>query len=95
MAKVTLAPQFLAISGTICKNMNGNKIIAKTYKRNGKAETRMYTMKRPVRKRKPSKLELSARTLFVQRQAYVQQLRRSGDKRLLKDLWAEAKERFK
>ena len=38
--KLTLAPGFVSASGTFAKYKNGDKIILKTYNRNGKPETR-------------------------------------------------------
>ena len=87
MAKVNIMAGIQSISGKM-----GNMVF-RTFKRaNGKTETRAYRYTKRERRTKISKAEQGARNLFSQRQAYVQNLRQSGDNRSLKELWKEAKE---
>ena len=96
--KVELAAGIDSISGK-CGNM-----IFKTYKRpNGKKETRAYFNpyrrssweKVNPRKTPPSKAEIKARSLFVRRQAYVQELLASGRYHDKKEAWKIAKNEIK
>lgn len=90
--KLTLAPGFVSASGTFAKYKNGDKIILKTYNRNGKPETRAYAIKKHERTTKLSAAEMAARELFTRRQAFVQELFASGQCTSKADAWKKAKE---
>ena len=90
MARVKMMAGIGSISGKV------GDMVFKTYRRrDGKSETRIYRYKKPQSRRSISKNEINARYLFSKRQAYVNNLLRSGDKRTKKELWKEAKEQIK
>lgn len=74
--KVTLMPGIESISGSMKGAMGKRTVFITRTKPDGKKETHMYLRKADdyQRKNPPSQNELAARSLFMRRQALVQQL---------------------
>ena len=92
---VQLIPGIQSISGSF-KTAGGKRVVFATRKAHTtsrKPSTRMYIRPDNAYQRKTpvSASEMHAREIFAKRQAYVRNLRASGDKRSLKELWGEAK----
>jgi len=86
----------VSASGTLCKNKNGSRIVVMTRKAPSTNPCKMRMYIRPAssyqRATPISEKERQARNLFVQRQAYVQQLLASGKCKTKADAWKIAKQ---
>ena len=91
--KVTLIPGISAASGTLCKTKNA-RIILTTRKAPSTNPNKVHMYIRSAesykRKTQPSENEQRCRTLFVRRQAYVQELLASGAYHSKATAWKKA-----
>ena len=84
---VELMKGIASVSGTVSRYRDGRKLVARTYKRNGKQK--IYIREDKPRRTKPTKSEIKARSSFGAIASEVARRLREGDTRPRSIIWKE------